>query len=331
PENVERVDELADCGVVGFKAFMCASGIDDFTAADDFTLWQGMQVAARLGLPVAVHAENDALTQGLASAAIKAGRRGARDFLASRPVIAELEAIEHAIRLADEAHCSLHIVHVSCGAGVALVVEARKRGADVTCETCPHYLVLSAEDVERLGAVAKCAPPLRTREEQESLWRSLEHGDIELIASDHSPSPPSMKQGDDFFAVWGGIAGCQTTLGLLLEEGVERRGLPLAQIVNLVTRRPAQRFGLTQKGRLEVGADADLALVDMSRSTMLAEDALRYRHRISPYLGRRLRGEVRRTIVRGRTIYGEGSTTPVPTGRLVRPSPRSTTKPGAAV
>ena len=151
PGNVDRLDELAERGVVGFKAFMCGSGIDDFAAADDVTLWDGMREAARLGLPVAVHAESDALTTALAARAVAGGRTSMRDFMASRPVVAELEAIARALLLAEDAGCALHVVHVSSGRGVALVAEARARGVDASCETCPHYLVLTDADAERLG------------------------------------------------------------------------------------------------------------------------------------------------------------------------------------
>ncbi len=330
PGNVDRLEELAVEGVMGFKAFMCSSGIDDFAATDDFTLWQGMQVAARLGLPVAVHAESDALTQGLTRAAVAAGRLSIRDYLASRPVVAELEAIDRAIRFASDTGCSLHIVHVSTGVGVAVVAEARSRGIDVTCETCPHYLVLTGDDVERLGAVAKCSPPLRDRDEQEALWAALARGDIELIASDHSPSPASMKQGDNFFAIWGGIAGVQTSLGLMLAEGVQRRGLPLEQIVSLLTTRPARCFGLTNKGRIEVGADADFALVDLSVTSDLQENDLLYRHCMSPYLGRAMGGQVRRTIVRGQTVFLDGKIVAPAIGQLVRPVAKARSPSGAA-
>ncbi|HVP74528.1 MAG TPA: allantoinase AllB [Gaiellaceae bacterium] len=303
PGNVERLAELADAGVVGFKAFMCPSGIDDFEAADERTLREGMAEAARLGLPVAVHAESAAITEDLAAAA--AGR-GWRDYAATRPIEAELEAIAQAIVLAEETGCSLHVVHVSTGRGVRLVTAARVRGVDVTCETCPHYLVLDRDDLEALGAVAKCAPPLRPRAERDDLRAELAAGSIDLVASDHSPSPPSLKEGDDAFAVWGGISGCQSLLALALTEGV-----PL----ELVTERPAARFRLPGKGRLVPGADADLVLVDPSAETVLRAGDLRYRHRHSPYVGRRLRGRVAGTWLRGRPVVaGE------PRGRLVRPS-----------
>jgi allantoinase len=322
PGNVDRLAELAARGVVGFKAFMSGSGIDDFAAADDATLWQGMQVAAALGLPVLVHAENDAITAALAREAIAAGRTGVRDYLASRPVVAELEAIGRAITLAADAGCPLHIVHVSSGAGVALVAEARGRGVDVTCETCPHYLVLTDDDVERIGAAAKCAPPLRSAAVQADLWRRVLAGDVAFVASDHSPAPASMKQSSNFFEVWGGIAGVQATLGLLLEEGHASRGLPLADVARLTSQAAVGRFRLGDRGRVEPGCVADLAIVDLAHAAPLAAADLHDRHRLSPYVGRALRGRVRRTILRGRTVLCDGCAVGPAIGELVRPAAR---------
>jgi allantoinase len=180
--------------------------------------------------------------------------------------------------------------------------------------------VLTEEDVERLGAVAKCAPPLRPTVEQEALWRALEAGEIAFVASDHSPAPPSMKTGDDFFAIWGGISGCQHLLPLLLSAGRLERGLPIEMVVALLSANVAQRFGLpARKGRIAIGADADLALVDLAGETEIRAEALLYRHRHSPYLGRRLRGRVRRTLVRGRTVWRDGVIVGEPGGEYVRP------------
>lgn len=322
PGNVEQLPDLAARGVAGFKAFMCASGIDDFTAADDATLWSGMRAAATLGLPVLVHAENDAIPAALAREAIAAGRTGVRDYLASRPVVVELEAIGRAIALAADTGCTLHVVHVSSGAGVALVAEARARGVDVTCETCPHYLVLTAADAERLGAVAKCAPPLRPAEVQAELWRAVAAGDVAFVASDHSPAPAAFKQATNFFEVWGGIAGVQTTLGLLLEEGHARRGLALAEIARLTSRGAVDRFRLGDRGRIEPGGVADLAVVDLAHAAPLVVADLHDRHTLSPYVGRTLRGRVRRTLLRGRTIFADGRGVGPAAGALVRPEPR---------
>ena len=211
PGPLERMDELAERGVAGFKAFMCDTGIDDFDAVDDDQLGAGMERAAALGLPVLVHAERPAELRPMDGDDWRA-------WVASRPPQAELAAIERAIALAEQAGCSLHVVHVSTGAGVAAVAEARARGVDVTCETCPHYLALTEDDLERLGTLAKCAPPLRAAAERDALWEHLARGRIALVASDHSPCPPAMKAGG-FAKAWGGIAGAQSTLAAAAPRG----------------------------------------------------------------------------------------------------------------
>jgi allantoinase len=319
PGNLNEMAELAGRGVVGFKAFLCDSGLAEFPRADDLTLYEGMREAARLDLPVAVHAESQRLTQRLAQRMLSEGRDGIRDFLESRPVIAELEAINRAALFAEETGAKLHIVHVSTGRGVALAAGARARGANITIETCPHYLYFTGEDVERIGAIAKCAPPLRDAAEQQRLWDQVLRGTVDIVASDHSPAPPELKSGP-FFQVWGGIAGVQSTLAVLLEAGHYRRGLPLEDIACLIADAPARRFRIVQKGRIEAGADADLMLIDLAETRILSESDLFQRHAISPYLGETFRGAVRRTIRRGETIYVDGAIVAQSTGSLVRPA-----------
>lgn len=320
PDNLDCLDELAERGVIGFKAFMSNSGIDDFRAVDDDILGAGMQRAAQLGRIVAVHAEDEKTTSQLAAQALAAGRTGIRDYLNSRPVVAELDAIRRAIGLAEQSGCALHVVHVSSGRGVSMVAEARARGVDISCETCPHYLVLTENDMEQLGAIAKCAPPLRPQAEQDSLWKQLFDGSLPIVASDHSPAPASMKTDPNFFKVWGGIAGGQSTLGLLLSEGYVRRGLPLPIIAAVVAERVSRRFGLApHKGQLAIGSDADLALVDLGVHQELRCDELHDRHRQSPYVGRMMQGRVVRTILRGTTICHENKIVSTPIGKLLRP------------
>jgi allantoinase len=313
PGNTGELAGLVDRGVIGFKAFLCDSGLAEFPRSDEKTLFEGMRIAARFSLPVAVHAESETITSALTREAIMNGRLSIRDFLASRPVEAETEAIRIASSLALEAGAKLHIVHVSSGSGVAAALEARARGVDISIETCPHYLFFGDEDLERLGAVAKCTPPLRSAAEREHLWSHVLHGGIGIIGSDHSPSPPEMKTGDDFFRIWGGIAGIQATLATLLEAGHHQRGLPLARIADLIATSPAKRFGIGGKGSIAVGYDADLALVNVSEPFIMSSETLRQRHPLSPYRGYRFRGKVSRTLLRGRTV-------PDAPGRLVRPA-----------
>ena len=316
PGSVREMAEMAARGVVGFKAFMCDSGLPEFPRADDATLYDGLTEAARLRLPVAVHAENEEITRGLSR---RMSGRNARDFLESRPVIAELEAIQRALLLASDTHAKLHIVHVSTGRGVVLAAEAWARGVDVSVETCPHYLWFTADDVERLGAVAKCAPPLRPAEDVAGLWDQLIARHIDIVASDHSPTEPAGKTGD-FVSAWGGIAGVQSTLPVLIERGYHDRQVPLERIVALVAAAPARRFGIARKGALVQGHDADLTLIDPAQSFTLRKDDLHQRHKMSPYIGDTFRGTVRRTVRRGETIFADGRITAECGGRFVRPS-----------
>ncbi|MEP6537769.1 MAG: allantoinase [Bryobacteraceae bacterium] len=319
PGNLDSLDELAERGIIGFKAFMSDSGLPEFPRADDLTLYEGMRAAARHNLPVAVHAESEELTKALTARIRGAGGTDVRDYLDSRPVLAELEAIQRAALLAQEAGCRLHIVHISSGRGVALAAQLRASGVDLTIETCPHYLFFTGDDMERLGAVAKCAPPLRPDAERESLWRALQRGDVNIVGSDHSPSSPDLKSDADFFRIWGGIAGVQSTLAVLLEAGHHQRSLPLESIASLTAAMPAKRFRIAGKGSIQDGFDADCTLVDLDAPFTLEASALFTRHPLSPYLGSAFRGTVKRTISRGETIFRDGKIASARPGRMVRP------------
>jgi allantoinase len=307
PGNLDQLETLREAGVIGLKAFMSHTGIDDFPKADPATLRAGMQRAADLDLLVAVHAEID-------HPELKHGT-SIDDYLASRPIAMELEAIRLALDFAGESGCALHIVHVSSAAGVALIAAARGAGVDVTCETCPHYLMLNEDDVERLGAVAKCAPPIRDERERQRLLACVANGHVQTIGSDHSPSPMSMKADPDFFKVWGGISGAQHLLALLFDLALDHE-----TIARLASENVADRFLLaTRKGRIEIGLDADLVLIDPRGETAVTAESLQYRHRHTPYLGRVLRGKVRRTLLRGQTVALDGVPSGAPGGKLLRP------------
>jgi allantoinase len=316
PGAVGEMAEMAGRGVVGFKAFMCDSGLPEFPRADDQTLRDGMAEAARLHLPVAVHAESHEITQ-LLSGQMRGS--GVRDFLKARPVEAETEAIGRALKLAREMGAALHIVHVSTGRGVALAADARANGVDVSIETCPHYLWFTEVDVERLGTIAKCAPPLRAAEHHQALWDALVAGHVDIVASDHSPTEPSMKAGD-FVSAWGGVAGVQSTLPVLVDRGYHDCRLPLERIAELVAASPARRFRIAGKGTIELGNDADLVLIDVARAFTLEKDHLQQRHKLSPYIGGTYRGTVCATLRRGETIFRNGEVTARTCGRFISPA-----------
>jgi allantoinase len=214
----------------------------------------------------------------------------------------------------------LHVVHVSTGRGIAQIAAARARGVDVTAETCPHYLLFDEDDLQRLGAIAKCAPPLRPRCEVDQLWQALVRGDIQIVASDHSPAPADMKSGDDFFRIWGGISGCQSLLTSLLSAGHSERNIPIASLAPLMSGSPADRFRMAAKGRVAPGYDADLVLVDLDETFTLHDRDLQYRHKHSPFAGMTFTSRPPRTILRGQTVAIDGTVVGTPRGRLLTPA-----------
>jgi allantoinase len=313
-----NLEELRERGVVGVKAFMASSNTPEFPRVDDLTLLEGMDQCAKLGMIVAVHAENAEITDRLGGRARGTGATSAAEFLASRPAIAEVEAITRAITMAQETSCSLHIVHVSTEDGINLVSRARERGVDVTCETCPHYLAFTGEDVDRLGVSAKCQPPLRTPADQRALWKFLDDDADAMVASDHSPAPAGMRLDGDFVNSWGGIAGAQTTLMTLLTRWSTGE-IGASDVVRVFACNPARRFGFADRGQLQVGYRADIVICDRTAPRPFTPERSRSRDASSPFIGRTFEAEVLRTIVAGRMVWSDGTTVGRPTGRLVQP------------
>jgi allantoinase len=307
PESLDHLREVRDGGVVGVKAFLCDSGLAEYPSFEDAqALERLMRAVSELGLLLALHAEDAELTGRLGAEARAAQRSEPLDWARSRPPETELLAVARALTMARTTGARLHFVHISTEAAAHLIASARRDGLDVSVETCPHYLALDENDLERLGAVAKCAPPLRSAEVVERLWQALLQGDIDWVASDHSPCPPDMKQGDVWHA-WGGISGVQTTLPVLLDEALHNRGLPLPRLVSLTASHPARRFGLyPRKGALLVHSDADLTLVDLDSEWILGQADLHTRWPVSPFIGRTFRGRVVATLVRGTMVYRHG-------------------------
>ena len=303
PGNLDQLEPLVRRGVMGFKAFMCPSGIDEFPASDLATLREGMKRIAELGSILLVHAEDPARLRE---------PRGTRalDFIRSRPPDAERSAIMQAIDLANATGCRLHVVHVSTAHGLDLIREAQKKGLDVSGETCPHYLMYVEEDLSRIGGTAKCAPPFRTAADREALWTAP------MVVSDHSPSTLDLKAGGDFLKIWGGISGCQSTRHLLLAQN----RLDLADIAAVTATNIARRFGLDGKGDIATAYDADLWLVDLAHAGVVRKGDLFYRNPFSAHEGQPIRGRTDRTLVRGETVFIDARPTDAPIGRWLRPS-----------
>ncbi len=322
PLNLDKLAGLRDAGAIGLKAFMSNSGIESFPRVDVPTLREGMKRAAKLGLLVAVHAEDDALATKFTAEQQAKKKTDAKAWLASRPVEVELAAIRTAIDLAGETGCALHVVHVSSPEGVALIDEARLQRVDVTAETCPHYLLLNDKDVAKRGAIAKCAPPIRDEARRVALWAELRAGRIHTLGSDHSPAPTELKTSKNFFEIWGGIAGVQHGFQLVLSECADSAEKDLPVLAAAMARNVARRFRLDhRKGLLAEGRDADFSLVEFGDAEKISADELWTRHRISAYVGRKSRARVTHTYVRGRAIYAAGRLTNLPPpGQFLVPS-----------
>jgi allantoinase len=313
PGNARELEPLLDAGARGVKAFLCHSGIDDFPAAGEDDLRAALAVLAERGQPLLIHAElaNDAPP-------LTGDPRRYATYLESRPPSWEREAVALLLRLCRETRAPIHVVHLSAAGAAGLVAEAQREGLPMTAETCPHYLALTAEEVEDGRTEFKCAPPVRERANQDALWAALADGTIGLVVSDHSPCPPLLKQPEagDFMAAWGGIASLQLALPVVWTEA-RRRGVGLARVVGWMAEAPARLAGLAGKGRIAPGYDADLVAFDPEATFDVEGPGLHHRHKLTPYLGQRLHGVVSKTWLRGRPVFSAGSFEDAPRGALL--------------
>ena len=296
PGNAREIEALAAAGVRAFKCFLTPSGVDEFTNVDERDLREAFPALARTGLPLMVHAEDPALI----GAAPVGGSREYAPYLASRPAAAERSAIALMIRLMDWCPTPVHIVHLSSATSLDLIDAARSRGLPITVETCPHYLTFSADEIEDGATHFKCAPPIRDRAERDGLWQGLIDGRIDLIASDHSPCVPELKQiGGDFFVAWGGIASLQLALPAVW-TGARARGLGVEDVARWMCRNTAALAGLHRtRGMIAAGYDADLVVWNPDERFVVDPSRLAHRHHITPYAGRELFGVVHATYVKG--------------------------------
>jgi allantoinase len=309
--NVDALAGLAAAGVPGFKCFLVHSGIEGFTWVEEAHLSAALTSLQGSGLPVLAHAEI-ARPIDIATAALNGGGADWRKYctyLASRPDEAEVEAIALLIRLAEKFESPIHIVHLSSAQALPLLAEARGRGVPITVETCPHYLWFAAEDIADGATEYKCAPPIRGAANREALWGALADGIIDMVATDHSPCPPALKRRDSgcWDQAWGGIS----TLGLALPvmwTAMARRGLGsgagVEHLAEWMGATPARLAGLEQqKGSFKAGADADMVVFDPDAEWTISADQLHFRHKLSPYLGAQVRGQVLETWLRGEQVY----------------------------
>jgi allantoinase len=330
PGNASEIDGLIDAGVRGFKCFLVPSGVDQFPPVDEASLREAVPILARRNVPLLVHAESPHV---IANATHPANQsyQSYQAYLTTRPPEAEVDAIRLMSRLAKEFGVRTHIVHVACAEGVDEIVRAKAAGAPITAETCPHYLTFAAEEIPDGATEFKCTPPIREARHREALWNGLVDGALDLVATDHSPAPPSMKPRGDFQEAWGGIASLELSLAAVWTGARERLANAFAfhaldgarrpqprHIIRWLSDAPARLAGLDgRKGRIAAGYDADLVVWDPEAETTIDPSRLEQRHKLTPYAGRRLRGVVRTTFVRGIRVWHDGRFAAGRTGRLL--------------
>jgi allantoinase len=308
---------MARAGVLGFKCFLVHPGVEEFSMVCEEDLREALPLIADTGLPLLVHAELpgpiDAATQRL----YKADWTRYDTYLQSRPDEAERAAISLMLFLCREYGFRLHIVHLATGTALQMLRAAQEEGLPVTVESCPHYLHLEAEQIADGATQRKCAPPVRGHENREQLWRGLRDGVVDMVVSDHSPCPPAMKRMNEgnFQTAWGGIASLSMVLPVMWTEA-QQRGFSLTDIARWMAEKPAQLAGCSaRKGRIAAGWDADFVVFDPDAEFTVTTNRLHHRHAISPYMGERLCGVVKRCYLRGQLSFQDGEFPGVPRGR----------------
>ncbi|WP_329041633.1 allantoinase AllB [Streptomyces sp. NBC_00178] len=310
PGNVKDLRPLSEAGVFGFKCFLSPSGVEEFPELDQEQLARSMAEIAGFGGLLIVHAEDP---RHLADAPQKGGGRYA-DFLASRPREAENAAIEGLIGHARRLNARVHVLHLSSSDALPLIAAAKSEGVRVTVESCPHFLTLTAEEVPDGATEFKCCPPIREAVNQDALWDGLADGTIDCIVSDHSPSTVDLKT-PDFASAWGGISSLQLGLPAIWTEA-RRRGHTLDDVARWMSTAPAAIAGLTRKGAIEPGRDADFAVLDPDATFTVDPAGLHHRNQVTAYAGRTLHGVVTSTWLRGERIVADGELA-APAGRLL--------------
>ena len=307
PDNLNELEALSQAGVAGFKCFIStysSNETTDFANVDDYTLYEGMKILAKTGDILMIHCENASITDGLAAKARKEGKTKMSDYVATRPPFTEVESVQKVLLFAKETGCRVHIVHISAVEAVLMVQQAIAEGlVNVSFESCPHYFLLALEELDAMGSIAKCSPPVREKSNQEKLWQLLAKGKIQMISSDHSPCTPDLKAFADAFPAFGGIAGGQNTVDAMFDAAVLKRGIAPTTLMRALAYEPAQRFAMSNKGEIALHKDADLAILDPKQSYTVKASDLYYKNKISAYVGKTIDCRITQTWLRGRCIY----------------------------
>jgi allantoinase len=315
PGNTNEIDALVDKGVLGFKAFLIDSGIDEFPKVSENDLRIAMPVIAKHKLPLLVHCElNNNKDQG-----IRNDQTSYQNYLASRPKQWENDAIALMIRLCEEYNCPVHIVHLSSAESIEQINNAKQKGLQITVETAQHYLYFSAEQIDNGQTQFKCAPPIREKTNNDLLWNALKNGVIDFVATDHSPSTPDLKElkSGDFTRAWGGIASLQLALPVLWTSG-RKRNYSLIDISKWMSSNPSKLMGKDNSmGKIAIGFDADLIVWDADASFVVTEQLLHHKHKVTPYLGEELFGVVEQTYLRGINVFDKGIFTHLKKGEII--------------
>jgi allantoinase len=315
PGNAAELERLRNSGAFGFKCFLVDSGVPEFPPVAQSDLAAAAGRLASLSAVLLVHAEDPGRI-----AAFESGPADAYSaYLRTRPPEAETEAVARMVRLSRESGIRVHILHVSAAAAAEAVGAAKREGLAVTAETCPHYLTFASGEIPDGATEFKCAPPIRDRENREQLWGALDRGEIDLIVSDHSPSPPTLKSRDsgDFRRAWGGISSLELSLSATWSSA-SARGFSVEDLARWMCRGPAELAGLGGwKGSIAPGYDADLVVFDPDAAWTVEPARLHHRHPLTPYAGRVLKGRVEATYLRGRKVYGDGRFFGPPRGEIL--------------
>ncbi|HET6634566.1 MAG TPA: allantoinase AllB [Streptomyces sp.] len=300
PGNVKHLRPLHEAGVFGFKCFLSPSGVEEFPELDPEQLEAAMAEIASFGGLLIVHAEDP----GRLAAAPQRHSPHYADFLASRPRDAENDAIARLVDLARRLDARVHVLHLSSSDALPLIADARREGVRITAETCPHFLTLTAEDVPDGATEFKCCPPIRERANQDALWQALADGTLDSVVSDHSPCTAELKTGD-FMDAWGGISSLQLGLPAVWTAARER-GHTLQDVVRWMSAGPARLAGLSRKGAIAPGRDADFAVLAPEETFTVDPASLHHRNRVTAYAGRTLHGVVRSSWLRGERLTDHG-------------------------